>query len=265
MVEVNVEALAREGFTVVSGAVPGQLVDALLSVVCGEFAIDLHDPATWYGHPGQMPLWGHQAQWEVRQHPALHSAFAAAHGTERLWVSMDFPLFKPPYDAEAHGEEGDALPIHWDVDPRERHLVQGMLHLVDSPEERGAFRCVPALLHDRTAWFERHPADDLFEIDVEGNEIVSVACSAGDLLLWDSRLPHGNGRNIDTKPRLTQAIAMQPPGFLGETAQDRIALWESGRANPYYIHQPGFDRVEPWPAATLTPLGRRLLGLDEWP
>ena len=80
-------------------------------------------------------------------------------------------------------------------------------------------------------------------------------------VVWDSRLAHGT----DTKPRITQSVTMQPPGFWGESARDRIVLWETGRANPYYAGWPGFDAVQPWPPAELTPLGRRLLGLDEWP
>jgi Phytanoyl-CoA dioxygenase (PhyH) len=265
MAALDVQALAREGFVVVRDAVPPDLIDALLSVICQEFEIDLHDEKSWYGPPARLPLWGHQAQWDARQHPDLHEVFAAAYDNERLWVSLDFPLYKPPHRPDDSADGGEALPIHWDVDPRDRHLLQGMLYLVDSPEKRGAFRCVPALFQDRAAWFERHADADLSHIDVEDNDIVSVACQAGDLLLWDSRLPHGNGRNRDSSPRITQAVTMQPPGFWGESAEDRIVLWQTGRPNPHYADEPGFDRVEPWPPATLTPLGRRLLGLDEWP
>jgi hypothetical protein len=265
MAEVNVAALRTDGFTIVRDVVPRSLLDALLAVICAEFEIDLADPASWYGHPAPLPLWGHQAQWDVRQHPAVHAVFAAAYRSERLWVSLDHPGIKPPRRRDGSGEEGGALPIHWDADPRERHLLQGMLYLSDSPEERGAFRCVPALLHDHAAWFERHPDGEPFDIDLEGQEIVAVPCRVGDLLLWDSRLPHGNGVNTDSEPRITQAITMQAPGFWGESAQDRIVLWQSGRPNPYYLDQPGFDRIEPWPPATLTPLGRRLLGSEKWP
>ena len=95
--------------------------------------------------------------------------------------------------------------------------------------------------------------------------MISVACRAGDVLIWDSRLPHGNGTNRDDRPRITQAVTMQAPGFWGESADDRIVLWKQGRANPVYRHQAGFDRIEPWPPAALTPLGRRLLGIDPWP
>jgi ectoine hydroxylase-related dioxygenase (phytanoyl-CoA dioxygenase family) len=102
------------------------------------------------------------------------------------------------------------LPIHWDVDPRGgRHLYQAILHLTDSPVERGAFRCVPALWHDHEGWFERHLGADLGDVELEGNEVVAVPCHAGDLLIFDSRMAHGNGTNTDNAPRITQAVTMQ--------------------------------------------------------
>jgi ectoine hydroxylase-related dioxygenase (phytanoyl-CoA dioxygenase family) len=92
-----------------------------------------------------------------------------------------------------------------------------------------------------------------------------VPCHAGDLLIFDSRMPHGNGTNTDDAPRITQAVTMQPPNFWGEAARDRIVLWETGRANPHYADWPGVDEIQRWPPATSTPLGRKLLGLDDWP
>jgi hypothetical protein len=264
---IDVQGLQRDGVAVVPEAVPTALRDRLVDVICHEFGIDLDDPATWYGRGDfPLPLWGHQAQWDIRQHPLLHDAFAAVYGTPRLWVSLDHPAFKPPVRAGSEDDAAQALPIHWDVDPRGgRHLYQAILHLSDSPVERGAFRCVPALWHDREGWFERHPGADLDDIDLEGNEVAAVPCHAGDLLIFDSRMPHGNGTNTDTAPRITQAVTMQPPNFWGESAHDRTVLWETGRANPHDAYRPGFDEIQRWPPATLTPLGRHLLGLDAWP
>jgi hypothetical protein len=44
-----------------------------------------------------------------------------------------------------------------------------------------------------------------------------------------------------------------------------IESWQSGRCVPWWRSRPGYDRVEEWPPARLTALGRRLLGLDDWP
>jgi len=43
-----------------------------------------------------------------------------------------------------------------------------------------------------------------------------------------------------------------------------VASWRSGRAPAGMRPRPGYDRIEPWPPADLTLLGRRLLGLDNW-
>jgi hypothetical protein len=264
---IDVHELQRNGVVVVPEAVPRALSDRLVDVICGEFGIDLDDPATWYGRGDiPLPLWGHQAQWDIRQHPGLHDVFSMVYATRRLWVSLDHVAFKPPVRDAGEDEAAQALPIHWDVDPRSgRHLYQAILHLSDSPAERGAFRCVPALWHDREGWFDRHPGAGTDDIDLEGNKVIAVPCRAGDLLIFDSRMPHGNGTNTDRAPRITQAVTMQPPNFWGEAAADRIVLWETGRANPSYVDWPGFDQVQPWPPATLTLLGRRLLGLEDWP
>jgi hypothetical protein len=47
----------------------------------------------------------------------------------------------------------------------------------------------------------------------------------------------------------------------GDDGAGRVELYEAGRSTfPEYDGQ-----VEPWPPATLTPLGRRLLGAEPWP
>jgi Phytanoyl-CoA dioxygenase (PhyH) len=95
-------------------------------------------------------------------------------------------------------------------------------------------------------------------------EIVAVPAAAGDLIVWDYRLPHGNSRNRSTIPRMAFYVAMYP------TADERlrkvaIESWRTGRCVPWWCNRPGYDRVEPRPPANLTGLGRQLLGVDPWP
>jgi hypothetical protein len=42
-------------------------------------------------------------------------------------------------------------------------------------------------------------------------------------------------------------------------------VWRTGRAYAGFRGKPGWGGVETWPPAELTPLGRRLLGLEPWP
>jgi hypothetical protein len=44
-----------------------------------------------------------------------------------------------------------------------------------------------------------------------------------------------------------------------------VDSWRTGRCFPWWRNRPGYDHIEPWPPAALAQLGRRLLGLDDWP
>ncbi len=267
--------LNRDGWTVVEQAATPREVAALVSLA-GELAgVDLGDPATWDVPAPSLATWAHQAQWDVRQSPRIHAVFAGLWGTEALVVSQDALGFKPPIDlvpadrddaeslVSAHG-----LALHWDLDPRDgRHLYQGVLHLTDVGPGDGEFCGVPGIYADLEGWLARHPdaetnGDD--PLDLEGHQVVPVTARAGDLVVFDSRLPHGSLPNHGASPRLVQYVAMFPAGFWGERREDHAELYRSGLANPTYRWKAGWDKPAPWPPAELTPLGRKLAGLDPW-
>ncbi len=242
---MDLDQLRHDGYTVAEQVVGPELVDAVVAAVR-----ERSD-----GTAGMVPIWGHQALWNVRQHPAVHAVFAAALGTEALWVSMDRVSIKAP------GEP--ALRIHWDVPPDSDgpRVLQGVVALTDAPAGAGGFCGVPELFRDRAGWLARHPGAPAWDIDLEGHAPTPVPVHAGDLIVFDALLPHGNEANGAATPRLAQYVTMREPDAWGATAAGRVGLYEERRS--------GFgeyaDIVEPWPPATLTPLGRRLLGLDAWP
>jgi ectoine hydroxylase-related dioxygenase (phytanoyl-CoA dioxygenase family) len=45
---------------------------------------------------------------------------------------------------------------------------------------------------------------------MEGREIVNVSAQTGDLIVWDSRLPHGNSKNGSSEPRIGFYVMMAP-------------------------------------------------------
>jgi len=99
--------------------------------------------------------------------------------------------------------------------------------------------------------------------DAAGGDIEFIPAKAGDLIVWDWRLPHGNSKNLSSRPRLAFYVAMYPNTntALREAA---IASWRSGRRVPWWRRRRDYDRIEPWPPARLSDLGRRLIGLDAW-
>jgi hypothetical protein len=237
----------------------------LVAALASELEVPVHDPSRWCANGGPMrdlvPIWGHQAQWDI---PQLHAIWSALWGIETLWVTLDSCRFTPPW------QPGYAEPfgLHWDHDPHNAGTrnIQGVLALTDTAADQGGFRCVPSLYRERAAWPTAptcdEDGDEDWLADAAGREVVHVPAAAGDLVVWDSRLPHGNSKNRSDRPRLAFYVAMVPAQGANEAA---IESWRTGRCVPWWRSRRGYDRIEPWPPAHLTPLGRRLLGLDAWP
>jgi hypothetical protein len=261
--------LFHQGWTRVQSAAPVDLCHRLVEVLESELDVPLNDPSRWddYGSEGcdLVPIWGHQAQWNIRQHSQMHRIWTELWGTEKLWVSLDSCRFTPPWRpgyAEPYG-------LHWDHDPwdESKGFLQGVLALTDTAADQGGFRCIPSLWNDRYAWPSKpiiapNGEEDWLAI-TNSREIVYVEAKAGDLIVWDSRLPHGNSKNLSATPRVAFYILMGPTDNEA-LRQANIESWRSGRCVPWWRDRPGYDRTEPWPPADLTDLGRKLLGLDNW-
>jgi hypothetical protein len=265
---IDIDGLHNNGWTRVDGSVPRELCDRLVDALESEVGVPVNDPSRWDAYGGEMrdlvPIWGHQAQWDIRQHPNLHRVWRELWGTECLGVSLDSCRFTPPW-RPGHAEPG---PIHWDHDPRNaaRRMFQGVLALTDTAIDQGGFRCVPSLYRNPAAWSDAPVTDDAggeeWLANTTGYEIVHVSAGAGDLVVWDSRLPHSNSKNVSDKPRIAFYIMMGPTDEGLRRAS--VESWRSGRCVPWWRQRDGYERIELWPPANLTKLGRRLLGLDPW-
>jgi hypothetical protein len=266
---IDLAHLRQFGWIRISSAVPTELCERLVQVLERELGVPVRDPSRWDDYGGRMrdfvPLWGHQAQWAIRQHPNFHRIWATLWNTEKLWVSLDSCRFTPPWKpgyAETYG-------IHWDHDPWDAkwRMLQGVLALTNTDVNQGGFRCVPSLYYDRDKWPTLPTIDPdgdaSWLADTNGHEIVIVPARAGDLIVWDYRLPHGNSRNVSAVPRIAFYATMFPASN-GLDQHEAIESRRTGRCVSWWRKRPGYDRVEPWPPAELTALGRRLLGLDSW-
>ncbi|UJR07141.1 hypothetical protein I4U23_011429 [Adineta vaga] len=101
--------------------------------------------------------------------------------------------------------------------------LQAILALVDCREEDGGFHAVPGFQHYITTWTKHNqnlclrsnqsrdpttvqiPADDSIR-----EYIQRMPIRKGSLLVWDSRLPHGNYPNNSNRMRIVQYLHMAP-------------------------------------------------------
>lgn len=270
------------GYMVVPTGIEGEKLRAVVDVIWDFLGMDPNDPDDWYRAPhspgGMIELYQHQALWDLRQHARLYQIFRELHGTGRLEVSTDRVSMKPPVRPD-HPDYAHPGFIHWDLDatnppPPGKAWVQGVVALTDTTADQGGFQCVP------TAYSQFY---DIVQTltdqerktrrpDVEGRglKVEPIACKAGDLIIWDVRLLHGNGMNRSDRPRLAQYITMNTYREGPERDDHRrrmIAAWQN-RESPGGTAFPGDPRgVEQvrYRTAVLTPLGRCLLGVDDWP
>ena len=269
----------ENGYIVIKNAVPRENAERLANFLWEFEEKDPENTDTWYAPPraeiqmkeltnsGMVEVYNHQYLWDNRQYPRLYNAFVDVWGTEKLWVTIDranlnFPM-RPGFEFKGF--------IHWDYDPETRPVnVQGVLALADQTDENmGGFQCVPELYRTYDTWKLTQPADrDRFKPDVTGFEIVKVKMEAGDLLIFNSTLAHGiRPNNSDNKVRMAQYVSMMPAQEDNEALRQwRIQSWRD-RVAPEGYAFPGDPRrweQTRYQTAELSPLGRKLLGLDSW-
>jgi hypothetical protein len=218
---------------------------------------------------GMVEAYNHQTLWDNRQNQRVYDAFVDIWGTERLWVTIDranlnFPI-RPGYAYKGF--------IHWDYDPETRpQNVQGVLALADQTDPNmGGFQCIPWLYRNYDSWKLSQPADrDRFKPDVSElrDKLVKVPLEAGDLLIFNSTLPHGIRPNhSEGKVRIAQYVSMMPAQEEDEELRQwRINSWRD-RVAPEGYAFPGdprnWERTK-YGRAKLSVLGERLLGLRSW-
>jgi len=266
------------GYIVVKQAVPREQALATAAFIWDFEEKSPQDPATWYTPPraemqmkelvntGMVECYNHQHLWNNRQMSRIHDTFSDIWGTEKLWVTIDranlnFPI-RPGHDYKAF--------IHWDYDPETRPVnVQGVLALADQTDERmGGFQCIPELYRDYDRWKLTQPSDrNRFIPDTTGFTPVKVPLEAGDLLIFNSLLAHGIRANHSDKVRIAQYVSMMPAQEDNEPLRQwRIASWRDRIAPEGYAFPGDPRRWEQtrYGTAELSPLGRKLLGLDAW-
>jgi hypothetical protein len=257
----------ENGYVVIREAVPRENCQAAERAVWDFLEMDPNDPESWYPDPPRngimVEIYQHQALWDNRQYPRVHQAFAEIWGMPKLWVSFDRASMNPP---ERPGYRFPGPYLHWDMkmEMPVRLKVQGVLYLAETPANQGAFTCIPGFHRKLEAWLRSLPEGaDPRKLGRELPGATPIGANAGDLIIWHSALPHGSSPNSAQRPRMAQYITMSPAREEDEEArQRRITGWRErltglGKDAKEKEHFQGRT-------AELTPLGRRLLGLDRW-
>jgi ectoine hydroxylase-related dioxygenase (phytanoyl-CoA dioxygenase family) len=135
--------------------------------------------------------------------------------------------------------------------------------LTDTPTGHGGFRCVPGWHRHPERWPQspiRFPSHDEWHASVSDGDIVSVPMNRGDVVLWSSRLPHSNSKNVSNAPRYAFYVQMLP--HTATLASELSECWETGLCHGAWNDLPGHQHTEPWALVALSPLGRKLVGID---
>lgn len=269
--------IEENGYVVVRGVVPRKNVDAVVADLWAHTGADPDRRETWYKPEvirptGMVEMYHYQSMWNNRQAQSLYDVFAEIHATSHLWVSLDRANLKPPSVPEYPDYHHKGF-MHWDADltkyPDIPFHVQGVLALADTDQNMGGFQCVPEIYRDLESYLAEHQAEDR-RTDLTGHTATRVPLNAGDMVIWTSLLAHGNGDNLTNRPRLAQYISMNPTGQEPDPAlrQRRIESWRNNTAptpggRPFPGDPRGIEEARSEPAQ-LTPLGRKLLGIDSW-
>jgi hypothetical protein len=235
LTQQDLEHMHTQGYVVVKNAVPKHLCAAVVDGIWEHLGYDRDCPETWYSDPhgdnlkqdGFMRQVHTPAMWDTRQSPRVHRAFADLWGTEKLWVCMDRCAFKPPkrldkpgwgvrdqkpYERWGTPEQQRRGLLHWDVpvadQPARFQMYQACLFLEDTRVDQGAFQCVPGAHRWYEDWHAERRASHTEVHNAAPHETrfepQRMRGDCGDLLIWDSFLPHGATANTSTRPRMAQ-------------------------------------------------------------
>lgn len=225
------DALLRDGYVVVKGAVPREralhYADEIQSWLEGfGLGYQRDNPSTIreeclpiINPKGLLMAYGapHESfTWAVRSEPGVIAAFEAIHGTDDLVVSFDSINISLPNRRDLPSNKPWA---HQDQDPERPgfRCVQGLVNLLPSGDDDGGLvvmkggHKISEEYHRTFAGEEQEfrwtnemyvfKDEGLAWLKERGYEFVKVNAEPGDLVLWDSRAPHFNASPKGSTPR----------------------------------------------------------------
>eukprot|EP01124_Arcella_intermedia_P032330 TRINITY_DN7517_c0_g1_i1.p1 TRINITY_DN7517_c0_g1~~TRINITY_DN7517_c0_g1_i1.p1 ORF type:complete len:397 (+),score=95.28 TRINITY_DN7517_c0_g1_i1:40-1230(+) len=219
-----------------------------------------------------------------RTDPKLHEVFCHLLGRKDLLCSIDnWGFFRATKGLEFLEPSGElalrdreewrySLQLHWDVNPWFLDIVlkkgvpepfQGLVALVDCPEEVGGFLAVPGSHLYMYDWISERLAPNLAKTSIRPppddpmqRYAQKVPLRKGEMVIWYARTLHSNFANYSDKMRIVQYIRCLP------ATKECIEL---DRYNPIRVRRHNSeDKFTDWSLPFLTPLGRKMTGLEDW-
>ncbi len=218
---------------------------------------------------GFMDLYHDNSLAQLRQDPALYQVFASIFGTEKLWVVFDRVMYWNT------GEGEKPLPPHVDQNPNQHPSffnVQAMLALRKMNEGTGTLAVVPQShlsFHDYRQWTQ----PDAGFVEYQGKEtlpFVALRLQEGQIVIWDSRTTHSRYRGDPSGTRYAALISYTPAVSNQELIDLRLKYfregigWNNHDAGLRATARPRYERSLRQKEEKLTPLGRKLYGIDRW-
>ena len=182
----DLDFFAEHGWVVATGVISREQAALTANRVWTYANKKAEDPDTWHGGGIMVEMYQAQEQWDNRTAPKIHEAFSQIWDQEELRVSRDRVSINPPaLDKDAAKESQVAFGLHFDTGFAQQKVaeakklrpipkgVQGVLYLVDTPEENGAFICVPGMHNIVDEWLDTLPEDVTPNSQLQNNNILN--------------------------------------------------------------------------------------------
>ena len=199
------------GYVIVKNAVTQQDCADSRKAIMDFLKMDEQDATSWYRRNDDMQgimvnLYNNTAINKNRNLPRIRRAFEQLWNRRDLVVTTDKCGFNPP-ETVTFKYMGTGL--HWDVSLATPipFGTQGILYLTDTAVNQGALTVVPGFHKDIETWLNSLPKNiNPRETDFSSFAPIPVAAHAGDLIIWNHKLPHGSSPNKARLPRIVQYI-----------------------------------------------------------
>lgn len=293
--EEQLKFLDENGYLVIEKLIPEELCDEVVqegfSFIKEYYNIEPSNNKNWDAlrkNKGFIDLWHSKGYYKIRQLPQLYSIFAQLLREPKLTVSLDRANFKPPFDEQSNNTE---LTIHTDLNPWHLYPTkyQGGISLSDCDKSSGGFCCIPGyhklnkiveyrknyengVYHPGFSKVSPPPKNETFVyyMDLAATmKAIQIPMKKGDFVIWNSRLPHGNGKNYSDKWRIQCYVRFVQYNIYKEYTEEVRKCAETGEVPKIFSTENETNastefNVKNYKMPEMTQLGEKVLGFQEW-